>query len=148
MTVDVVGLPRFFDDPDVPDTGAGLSPPYVDMGAYERIPITVTTLSNQTLCSGSSAVFTVTATGQPTLTYRWRKNGVNLTNGGTISGVTTDTLTINPTGHGRLGQLRRRRDRRLRPDDHVQPGVADASTAGRRRRPPAADGLHGRLRSA
>ena len=40
-TLDVRGLPRFFDDPDVPDTGAGLSPPYVDMGAYERIPISV-----------------------------------------------------------------------------------------------------------
>ncbi len=103
VTVDVVGLPRFFDDPDVPDTGAGLTPPYVDMGAYERIPITVTTVANQTLCSGPSAVFSVVATGQPTLTYRWRKNGVNLNNGGAISGVTTDTLTINPTATGDSG---------------------------------------------
>ena len=103
VTLDVVGLPRFFDDPDVPDTGAGLTPPNVDKGAYERIPITVTTISNQTLCSGASAVFTVTATGQPTLTYRWRKNGVNLNNGGTISGVTTDTLTINPAATGDSG---------------------------------------------
>ncbi len=103
VTVDVVGLPRFFDDPDVADTGAGLTPPYVDMGAYERIPITVTTVPDQTLCSGPSAVFSVAATGQPTLTYRWRKNGVNLNNGGAISGVTTDTLTINPTVTGDTG---------------------------------------------
>ena len=42
-TVDVRGLPRFFDDPEVPDTGVGNVPPgVVDMGAYERIPITVT----------------------------------------------------------------------------------------------------------
>ena len=103
VTVDVVGLPRFFDDPDVADSGAGLTPPYVDMGAYERIPITVTAVSNQTLCSGPSVVYTVNATGQPTLTYRWRKNGVNLNNGGAISGVTTNTLTINPTVVGDSG---------------------------------------------
>jgi hypothetical protein len=31
---DVDGNPRFLDDPDTPDTGAG-TPPIVDMGAYE-----------------------------------------------------------------------------------------------------------------
>src|SRR4030095_5703250 len=46
-TLDVRGLPRFFDDPDIPDTGVGNVPPgIVDMGAYERIPITVTAPSN------------------------------------------------------------------------------------------------------
>ncbi|MEX0881249.1 MAG: M20/M25/M40 family metallo-hydrolase [Thermoanaerobaculia bacterium] len=103
VTTDVVGLPRFFDDPDVPDTGAGLTPPYVDMGAYERIPITVSTPVNLVVCSGSSASFSVTAAGQPTLTYQWRKNGVNLGNGGTVSGALTDTLTINPTAAGDTG---------------------------------------------
>ncbi len=103
VTVDVVGLPRFFDDPEVEDTGAGLGPPYVDMGAYERIPITVTTPSDVSVCSGPQAQFTVTAAGQPTLTYQWRKDGGNLSNGGAISGVTTDTLTINPTVTGDAG---------------------------------------------
>ena len=103
VTLDIAGLPRFFDDPDVPDTGAGLTPPWVDMGAYERIPITVTTPTNLVVCSGSSAAFTVSAAGQPTLTYQWRKNGVNLANGGAISGVTTTTLTINPTVVGDAG---------------------------------------------
>jgi hypothetical protein len=103
VTLDIAGLPRFFDDPDMPDTGAGLTPPYVDMGAYERIPITVTTPTSLVVCSGSSAAFTVSATGQPTLTYQWRKNGVNLANGGAISGVTTTTLTINPTVVGDAG---------------------------------------------
>ncbi len=102
-TLDVRGLPRFFDDPDVPDTGAGLTPPYVDMGAYERIPITVSTPVNVVVCSGSSASFSVTAAGQPTLTYQWRKNGVNLGNGGTVSGALTDTLTIDPTVSGDSG---------------------------------------------
>ncbi len=103
-TLDVRGLPRFFDDPDIPDTGVGNVPPgIVDMGAYERIPITVTAPSNLTICSGDSASFSVTATGQPTLTYQWRKNGVNLSNGGSISGVTTPTLSINPAGTGDAG---------------------------------------------
>jgi len=103
-TVDVRGLPRFFDDPDVPDTGVGNVPPgIVDMGAYERIPITVTTPANQTICAGVSAVFSVTATGQAPLTYRWRKNTVPLADGGAISGSATDTLTINPAGTGDSG---------------------------------------------
>ncbi len=97
------GLPRFFDDPDVPDTGAGVTPPYVDMGAYERIPITVTDPTNVVVCAGAQASFTVTATGQPTLTYQWRRNGVNLSNGGTISGVTTATVTISATVVGDAG---------------------------------------------
>src|ERR1051326_2503994 len=50
---------------------------------------------NLVVCSGSSASFSVTATGTD-LSYQWRKNGVNLSNGGTISGSTTATLTINP----------------------------------------------------
>src|ERR1051325_1466078 len=49
---------------------------------------------NLVVCSGSSASFSVTATGTD-LSYQWRKNGVNLSNGGTISGSTTATLTIN-----------------------------------------------------
>ncbi len=34
VTTDLDGNPRFFDDPDTPDTGNG-TPPIVDMGAYE-----------------------------------------------------------------------------------------------------------------
>ncbi|HTY43421.1 MAG TPA: right-handed parallel beta-helix repeat-containing protein [Thermoanaerobaculia bacterium] len=103
-TIDVRGLPRFFDDPGVPDTGVGNVPPgIVDMGAYERIPIEVTAPGDLTVCSGAQAVFTVTATGQPTLTYQWRKNGSPLSNGGTISGVTTNTLTISATVPGDTG---------------------------------------------
>jgi hypothetical protein len=103
-TIDVRGLPRFFDDPDVPDTGVGNVPPgIVDMGAYERIPITVTTPATQTLCAGAPAVFSVVATGQPTLTYQWRKNGTPLGDGGAISGSTTNSLTISPTVTGDTG---------------------------------------------
>jgi hypothetical protein len=50
---------------------------------------------NQTVCVGSSVQFIVTASGTGT-TFQWRRGSVNLINGGNISGVTNDTLTINP----------------------------------------------------
>jgi hypothetical protein len=45
------------------------------------------------LYAGSTAVFTVTATGGA-LSYRWQTNGVALADGGNISGSATSTLTI------------------------------------------------------
>src|ERR1051326_3702959 len=51
--------------------------------------------ANQSVCSGTSASFTVVATGSD-LSYQWRKAGANLANGGSISGATSATLTINP----------------------------------------------------
>jgi len=51
--------------------------------------------TDKTVNTGSSASFTVVATGTG-LTYHWRKGVLNLTNAGSISGVTTATLTINP----------------------------------------------------
>src|SRR6185369_6733016 len=55
----------------------------------------------QSVCPGSTATFNVTATGTG-LTYQWRKNGVNISNGATgngstYGGVTTATLTITGT---------------------------------------------------
>lgn len=43
--------------------------------------------------SGSSASFSVTATGV-NVTYQWKKNGVSLVNGGNVSGATTATLNL------------------------------------------------------
>jgi gliding motility-associated-like protein/uncharacterized repeat protein (TIGR01451 family) len=53
--------------------------------------------SNQTTCAGSSASFSVTASGG-SLTYQWRKGLVNLVNGGNISGANSAVLIINPVG--------------------------------------------------
>src|SRR5258706_2410792 len=50
--------------------------------------------ADQTQNVGANAVFSVLATGAPTLAYRWRKNGVNLSDGGNISGTTSAALTI------------------------------------------------------
>jgi uncharacterized repeat protein (TIGR01451 family) len=56
-------------------------------------PVISTQPSSKSACLGSTATFTVAASGT-SLTYRWRKNGVNLVNGGHISGATNATLTI------------------------------------------------------
>lgn len=48
---------------------------------------------NQSVAAGGTANFTVTATGT-SLTYRWRRGTTVLSNGGRISGTTTNTLTI------------------------------------------------------
>jgi hypothetical protein len=55
--------------------------------------------ADQIACVGTIVRFSVIATGSG-LTYQWRKGTVNLTNGGTISGATSDTLTINPIAIG------------------------------------------------
>lgn len=54
-----------------------------------RQPSSVSTLA------GRAASFSVTASGSGPLTFQWRKNGVNLSNGGNIVGATTPALTIN-----------------------------------------------------
>jgi hypothetical protein len=52
--------------------------------------------SNQTGCAGLSTVrFSVAATGLG-LSYQWRIGEINIINGGTISGATSDTLIISP----------------------------------------------------
>jgi hypothetical protein len=43
----------------------------------------------QSTCIGTNVIFTVAATGSGTLTYQWRKGGVN------INGATTSSYTIN-----------------------------------------------------
>lgn len=58
-------------------------------------PAIMTQPTNQVVCEGTSAIFSVSATGTA-LTFQWRKGLVNLVNGGNISGATTATLTINP----------------------------------------------------
>ena len=42
----------------------------------------------------SNVIFAVTATGTAPLSYQWRVDGMNLTNGGSINGATTNVLII------------------------------------------------------
>ena len=67
----------------------------VNPGIVVNTPPAVTAQpASRTNNAGTAATFTVTATGTPTPAYRWCKGGVNLNNGGNISGCTTPTLTI------------------------------------------------------
>ncbi|MFZ0828064.1 MAG: immunoglobulin domain-containing protein [Verrucomicrobiia bacterium] len=62
-----------------------------------NIPPMITSLqpTNQSVVAGSNVTFTITATGTAPLSYQWQVGGVNLTNAGNISGVTTTVLKIN-----------------------------------------------------
>ena len=43
---------------------------------------------------GSNVLFSVTATGTAPLSYQWQKDGVDLTDGGSIIGASTSSLAI------------------------------------------------------
>jgi hypothetical protein len=62
----------------------------------QEVVISTQPISSQTVCSGFSVSFSVTATGTG-LTYQWRKGNTPLSNGGNISGVNSATLTISNT---------------------------------------------------
>jgi autotransporter-associated beta strand protein len=50
--------------------------------------------ASRTNVVGTSASFSVTAAGSPSLAYAWSRNGAPLSNGGPISGADTATLSI------------------------------------------------------
>ena len=74
------------------------------------VPTFVTQPQSRTVNVGANVSFTASATANVPVTYQWQKgtNGVygNISNGGNISGVTTDTLTINPVGESNEGDYR------------------------------------------
>jgi uncharacterized repeat protein (TIGR03803 family) len=51
--------------------------------------------ASQTAAAGASVEFSVAVVGAPPLSYQWRLNGVNLTDGGSFSGSASRTLTVN-----------------------------------------------------
>ncbi|HWI58095.1 MAG TPA: immunoglobulin domain-containing protein, partial [Bacillota bacterium] len=57
-------------------------------------PAIITQPQNQNVIVGGNAAFTVTATGTAPLSYQWLRNGLFLSNGGTISGATSSALTL------------------------------------------------------
>jgi uncharacterized delta-60 repeat protein len=68
----------------VPEPAAPTAiPPTID---FEPTP--------QSTILGGTARFTVMASGDAPLSYQWRKAGVDLSDGGRISGATTDVLTV------------------------------------------------------
>ncbi|HLZ90000.1 MAG TPA: hypothetical protein VKQ52_22260, partial [Puia sp.] len=70
------------------------------MAARSQPTVSSPSPTSQTVCSGTSATFSVSATGTPTLTYQWQvsiNNGSTWTaiaNNANYSGATTTSLTI------------------------------------------------------
>lgn len=61
----------------------------------EPVAVGITTQPADLIANpGATLVFTVATTGTAALTYQWRKDGVDLTNGGRVSGATGPALTI------------------------------------------------------
>ncbi len=54
--------------------------------------------------SGGSVTFTATAAGTAPITYLWKRNGSNLSDGGNITGSASSALTVNPVGTGDVAQ--------------------------------------------
>lgn len=66
-----------------------------NINIYSINPFITTQPASVSVCAGGTASFSTAASGT-SLSYQWKKNGANLTNGGNISGATTASLTINP----------------------------------------------------
>lgn len=60
---------------------------------FQRVVITGQPIVTQSLCTGATANFSVSATGTG-LTYQWFNGATQLNNGGNISGATTPNLSI------------------------------------------------------
>lgn len=74
----------------------GLDPPIESDRATLTVgnPVIVSHPVSIEVLQGGTAEFEVEAVGVPPLLYRWRKDGVNLTDGSRFSGVSTPKLTI------------------------------------------------------
>ncbi len=57
-------------------------------------PVITLQPASQSVAAGNTVTFSVTAAGTLPLSYQWRKNGVGLTNGGSLSGATSTALTL------------------------------------------------------
>ncbi len=83
----------------IPDGGIQIPPDTLSIPATMICPIEpLLTIVQQPrglmLNAGGTGTLTVAAQGTAPLTYQWRRNGVNLVNGGVISGATSSTLTL------------------------------------------------------
>ncbi len=71
-------------------------------GGISTAPMVTMDPSDQSPMIGGMVTFAVTATGTQ-LTYQWRRDGMDLSDGGNVSGAMSDMLTIDPVGFGDAG---------------------------------------------
>jgi Immunoglobulin domain/Immunoglobulin I-set domain len=64
---------------------------------YQDDPVVLKQPQVQVSLLGQQVQLSVLGAGAPPISYQWRKAAVNVTDGGRISGSTSNTLTINPT---------------------------------------------------
>ncbi len=76
-------------------------------GSVDSAPASLTVIepiisqpASATGVAGTSATFNVSASGAAPITYQWRKNGANLSDGGNIIGAATSTLTVSSLSSG------------------------------------------------
>jgi len=68
---------------------------WLDQVRFAAVPITITSQpASRSVDAGTTVRFRVNATGTPPLSYQWQFNGVGLTNGGSVRGATTASLTL------------------------------------------------------
>lgn len=76
----------------------------IGRGSVQLVPPSITAQPiSQALYAGRTAQFRAGVVGSSPLVYHWRKNGINIRDGGNISGALTDTLTIANVGFGDPG---------------------------------------------
>lgn len=66
-------------------------------------PSIVTQPQSQTMNAGDTATFSVSPTGSAPFTYKWRRNGSPLSDGGNIAGSANIVLTVSNVGAGDVG---------------------------------------------
>lgn len=75
----------------------GIRSPYIaewGIGAPIETPTITQQPASPSLCAGGSVSLRATAVGEGSLTYQWRKNGIDLQEGPDILGVHSDTLVF------------------------------------------------------
>jgi hypothetical protein len=83
----------YITDAGFPSTATGTVPAYTPVHLVVNTAPSITSgPSNRTVALGGDASFSVTVAGSPTLTYKWRKNGSE------ISGATSAGYGISPAG--------------------------------------------------
>ena len=82
---------------------------------YQDDPAVIRQPTIQVSMLGQEVQLSVLAAGALPIGYQWQKGGVNLTDGGAISGSQTNTLTINPAKAGSSGAISTGDEQYLRP---------------------------------
>jgi len=72
---------------------AAINPTATAVSSVAELAVVDTAATTRMIAQGQTAVFTISAQGNG-LSYLWKKGGVPMSNGGTVSGVTTSKLTI------------------------------------------------------